>query len=76
MLKRDIGRLPVVSRDEPGRMVGYLNRASILSAWTRQMHEDLHETSGLGEKSRRDAGVTEVQPRSQDRDLLSLAVLA
>jgi chloride channel protein, CIC family len=40
MLKRDIGRLPVVSREEPERMVGYLNRASILSAWTRQMHEE------------------------------------
>jgi len=40
MLKRDIGRLPVVSREEPEQMVGYLNRASILSAWTRQMHEE------------------------------------
>jgi chloride channel protein, CIC family len=40
MLKRDIGRLPVVSRVDASRMVGYLNRGSILKAWTRQMHEE------------------------------------
>jgi chloride channel protein, CIC family len=40
MLQHDIGRLPVVSREEPGKMVGYLNRSSILSAWTRQMEEE------------------------------------
>jgi hypothetical protein len=40
MLQRDIGRLPVVSRENPERMIGYLNRTSILSAWTRQMHEE------------------------------------
>src|SRR6202040_3333132 len=37
MLQRDIGRLPVVSREDPERMVGYLNRAGILSAWTGEM---------------------------------------
>jgi CBS domain-containing protein len=40
MLQNDIGRLPVVNREDPGRMVGYLNRTSILSAWTQQMHEE------------------------------------
>ena len=40
MLRRDIGRLPVVSREDPGQMLGYLNRRGILSAWTRQMHEE------------------------------------
>jgi CBS domain-containing protein len=40
MLQIDIGRLPVVSREDPERMVGYLNRASVLNAWTRQMHEE------------------------------------
>lgn len=40
MLQSDIGRLPVVSREDPVHMVGYLNRTSILSAWTRQMHEE------------------------------------
>jgi len=40
MLQNDIGRLPVVSRENPKEMVGYLNRSSILSAWTRQMEEE------------------------------------
>jgi CBS domain-containing protein len=40
MLKNDIGRLPVVSRENSKEMVGYLNRSSILGAWTRQMEEE------------------------------------
>jgi CIC family chloride channel protein len=40
MLQNDIGRLPVVSRKDPKEMVGYLNRSSILGAWTRQMEEE------------------------------------
>ena len=40
MLQNNIGRLPVVSREDPRRMVGYFNRSSILEAWSRQMHEE------------------------------------
>jgi hypothetical protein len=40
MLQNNIGRLPVVSRENPEQMVGYLNRSSILSAWTRQMEDE------------------------------------
>ncbi|HXN74677.1 MAG TPA: chloride channel protein [Candidatus Acidoferrales bacterium] len=40
MLQNDIGRLPVVSRENPNEMVGYLNRSSILGAWTQQMEEE------------------------------------
>ncbi len=40
MLQNNIGRLPVVTRENPDRMVGYLNRSSILSVWTRQMEEE------------------------------------
>jgi len=40
MLENNIGRLPVVSREEPGKMVGYFNRASLLSAWARQIEEE------------------------------------
>ncbi len=39
MLDRDVGRLPVVERGDPTRAVGYLGRASILSARMR-MHEE------------------------------------
>jgi chloride channel protein, CIC family len=40
MLQNNIGRLPVISREDSGRLIGYLNRASLLSAWTRQMEEE------------------------------------
>lgn len=40
MLKQNIGRLPVVSRENPRQMVGYFNRSSLLNAWTRQMDEE------------------------------------
>ncbi|MBS0664701.1 MAG: chloride channel protein [Verrucomicrobia bacterium] len=40
MLGHQIGRLPVVSRTEPGRVVGYLGRADILAARERLHHEE------------------------------------
>jgi CBS domain-containing protein len=40
MLQNNIGRLPVVSRENPRVLVGFLNRPSILSAWTRHMEEE------------------------------------
>jgi CIC family chloride channel protein len=40
MLQNNIGRLPVVAREDPLRMVGYLNRSSILGAWTRHLEEE------------------------------------
>jgi chloride channel protein, CIC family len=40
MLQNNIGRLPVVARAGSQEMVGYLNRSSILEAWTRQIDEE------------------------------------
>jgi CBS domain-containing protein len=40
MLQKDVGRLPVVERDNSGRVVGFVNRSSILSAYTRRMEEE------------------------------------
>ncbi|MES1196678.1 MAG: CBS domain-containing protein, partial [Steroidobacter sp.] len=39
MLDKNIGRLPVVDRNEPARAIGYLGRAAILSARAR-FHEE------------------------------------
>jgi chloride channel protein, CIC family len=39
MLNRDVGRLPVVERATPTRVVGYLGRAAILSA-RMKLHEE------------------------------------
>jgi H+/Cl- antiporter ClcA/predicted transcriptional regulator len=46
MLQHNIGRLPVVRRDDERSMEGYLTRANILSAWTRQMEEENHREHG------------------------------
>jgi CIC family chloride channel protein len=40
MLHNNIGRLPVVSREDPRKMVGYFNRANVLGAWTRQIEDE------------------------------------
>jgi len=46
MLQNNIGSLPVVKRENPGQIVGYMNRSSILSAWTRQIEEESHREHG------------------------------
>ncbi len=46
MARHDVGRLPVVGRDDRRRLEGYLGRTGIIAAWTR----------GLDEEQRREAG--------------------
>ncbi len=46
MLRRDVGRLPVVSRQNPGTVVGYLGRAGMLAARVR--HHEEEEIRGRG----------------------------
>ena len=40
MIQNDVGRLPVVDPDDPKKLVGFLNRSSVLSAWSRQFEEE------------------------------------
>ena len=40
MLQHNIGRMPVVSREDSKTLVGYFNRSSILGAWARQKDEE------------------------------------
>ena len=40
MLQNDVGRLPVVAHDDPGRLVGYLGRTGIMEARLRWMEEE------------------------------------
>jgi CIC family chloride channel protein len=40
MLANNIGRLPVVSRSDPGRVVGYLGRACVLEARARRLVDE------------------------------------
>jgi len=49
MLRNDIGRLPVVERDSPRHVVGYLGRANILSAHVKQIDEEnIRERGRMG----------------------------
>ncbi len=42
MLQRGVGRLPVVCRSEPGKVIGYLGREEVMSARLRRI-EDEHQ---------------------------------
>jgi len=46
MLRAGIGRLPVVSREDPTKAVGYLGRSGVLSARLKRMHEEGHRETG------------------------------
>ena len=42
MVRNDIGRLPVVSRDNSSKALGYLGRAAVMTARLHRMNEE-HE---------------------------------
>jgi len=54
MLLNNVGRLPVVDRSDPQKMVGYLNRASVMACWGQQLHEELVREPGWLESFVRD----------------------
>ena len=40
MLENNIGRLPVVDRNDPQKMVGYINRANVMGSWRGHLREE------------------------------------
>ena len=57
MLRHGYGRLPVVSRDHPKQVIGYLGRAQILAARMRRMEEEhLREPGWIGRFTRQTSG--------------------
>jgi chloride channel protein, CIC family len=40
MIRHDVGRLPVVAREDPRRLVGYLGRTGVMSAWAKGLEEE------------------------------------
>jgi chloride channel protein, CIC family len=40
MLDRDVGRLPVVRRDDPTQLIGYLGRSGIMAAWRHAANQE------------------------------------
>ena len=53
MLHNDIGRLPVVSREEGNRLVGYLGRARLLEGRMRRLEEESVREPGWIARRRR-----------------------
>lgn len=46
MLENNIGRLPVVDRADPRKLVGYINRASVMGSWRGHLHEEFVREDG------------------------------
>jgi H+/Cl- antiporter ClcA len=46
MLRNDVGRLPVVSRDEPRKVIGYLGRARAMQARAKRVEEEFTREAG------------------------------
>jgi CIC family chloride channel protein len=46
MLDNNIGRLPVVDRNDAEKMVGYINRANVMGSWRAHLHEESVRDSG------------------------------
>ncbi len=46
MLRSDIGRLPVVSREDSHRLIGYVSRSSVMSAWGRHLDDESNREHG------------------------------
>jgi CBS domain-containing protein len=42
MVNHDVGRLPVVSREKPGKLIGIITRSDLLRAHRRRL-DDLHQ---------------------------------
>jgi CBS domain-containing protein len=40
MLENNIGRLPVVDRKDPQKLVGYINRATVMGSWRSHLREE------------------------------------
>jgi CBS domain-containing protein len=47
MLRHNVGRLPVVRREDPGLLVGYLGRSNLMEARLRRMEEEHVRARGL-----------------------------
>ena len=47
MLQNNIGRLPVVSRNDARQLIGYLGRSSVMAARLRRLEEEHVREQGL-----------------------------
>ncbi len=62
MLRHDVGRLPVVLRNDPMKLVGYLGRAGILAARRRRIEEEHIREEGWLKNRRAKTDVKKSKP--------------
>jgi H+/Cl- antiporter ClcA/CBS domain-containing protein len=46
MLVNNVGRLPVVDRKDPQKMIGYINRTSVMACWGSHLHDESWRETG------------------------------
>jgi chloride channel protein, CIC family len=54
MLMNNVGRLPVVDRKNPEKIVGYINRAAVMACWGEHLHQESWREAGWLQRLRRD----------------------
>jgi chloride channel protein, CIC family len=64
MLVNNVGRLPVVERANPRKLVGYVNRATLMACWGRHLQDESLRESGWYRQFRGRGGAPESARRS------------
>jgi chloride channel protein, CIC family len=54
MLVNNVGRLPVVDRKDPQKMIGYINRTSVMACWGDHLHDESWREAGWLKRLRTD----------------------
>jgi chloride channel protein, CIC family len=54
MLVNNVGRLPVVDRKDPQKMIGYINRTSVMACWGDHLHDESWREAGWLKRFRTD----------------------
>ena len=71
MLMNNVGRLPVVDRKNPEKMVGYINRAAVMACWGHHLHQESWRDAGWLQRLRRN-GMQGVVARSIEGNVLDI----
>ena len=67
MLRHNVGRLPVVDRDNPKQIVGYLGRPNIMAARVRRMEEEhIRERGWMGGPANGGSAFAEVTGKERE----------
>jgi len=72
MLINNVGRLPVVDRKNPERMVGYINRGAVMACWGTHLHQESWREAGWLHRLRRN-GMRHGEPRTMEGNVVSVA---